>query len=61
MQIQIFNLIYTTFRKLCFSGEISKIKESDTVREQAGAVRALTAPKGLNGPGQPELGHPPTS
>ena len=57
MQIQIFNLSYTTFRKLRLSDEISKIKESDTVREQA--VSALRAPRGLNGPDQPHLG-PPT-
>lgn len=56
MQIQIFNLIYTTFRKLCLLDEISKIKESDTVREQATAVRALRAGKGLNGPDQSQLG-----
>lgn len=56
MQIQIFNLIYTMFRKLCLLDEISEIKESDTVREQATAVRALRAGKGLNGPDQSQLG-----
>lgn len=33
MQLQVFNLIYSTFRKLCLSDKINKLKESDTVRQ----------------------------
>lgn len=59
MQIQIFSIIYTTFRKLCLSDKISKIKESDPVRDHVTAVRALRAPESLNGPHTHTPAHEP--
>lgn len=59
LQIGLFTFIqihHTTFRKLCLSDNTGKINESSTVREQAIAVRAPRAPKGLSIIDQHRLG-----